>query len=537
MSSSRLAGKVLLPVSGVPLAVLCASRVMRNGLDLILATSVERSDDVLVDVLTNNEINVYRGSLDDVLSRFVGAINDLLDDDLVVRVTADNPFVDDGFVRSLVDNFCQQDLDYLGTSSPLDALPYGLSAEVMNVRAIRQADASTTSDYEREHVTPWIRNNLRADVVDGRKLLGNRDLSCLRCTVDTFDDYLRANEVFKCISANPVDVEWEELVSVLQKMEFSSEFHVPYRNKRRSIESVVALGTAQLGLDYGIANESGMPEKHDAILLVRNAIEYGVNWIDTARGYGLSEQRVGEALLDGWQSRTRVVTKLDPLTHLSAESSVSCVESAVSQSLFASMHALGVKKLDVLLLHRWQHRKSHKGKIWGLLVAQKKQGLINELGASIYNPDEAIEALSDMDVSHLQIPFNLLDHRWLDENFQKALSKRPDVRIHVRSVFLQGLLISDDNVWPAWDAESSERVIKINDLVKSLGRKNRTDLCVAYILAHDWVDSIVIGVETNEQLLNNLKAACEKPLTLEECNIVVDHLSDIPERLINPSQW
>lgn len=160
MSSSRLTGKVLLPVSGIPLAVLCASRVMRDGLDLVLATSVERSDDILVDVLISNDINVYRGSLDDVLSRFVGAVKDLHDDDLVVRLTADNPFVDAEFVHALVDDFCNQDVDYLGTSSPLDALPYGLSAEVMTVGSVRQADENAISDFDREHVTPWIRSSV-----------------------------------------------------------------------------------------------------------------------------------------------------------------------------------------------------------------------------------------------------------------------------------------------------------------------------------------------------------------------------------------
>ncbi len=320
-------------------------------------------------------------------------------------------------------------------------------------------------------------------------------------------------------------------------MEFSPEFHVPYRNDRMPIESVVALGTVQLGLDYGVANESGMPDKQKALSIVRNAIDYGVNWIDTARAYGLSEQRVGEALSAGWQSRTRIVTKLDPLNDLSEESSVSCVENAVQNSLLTSMHALNMKNLDILLLHRWQHRKSYQGQIWKILLEQKNQGLVKELGASIYTPDEAVEALSDMDVSHLQIPFNIFDHRWLGNDFKKALTNRPDVRIHVRSVFLQGLLINDEDIWPEWDVDATNRINQINGLVQSLDRKNRTDLCIAYVLGHDWVNSIVIGVETNEQLLDSLKIACEKPLTLNECNTVVKQLFGVPDRLLNPSQW
>jgi len=428
-------------------------------------------------------------------------------------------------------------IDYLGSLSPLDSLPYGLSAEIMTVDALRQADEKATSQYQREHVTPWIRENMRSDIVNGFNLLDQQDLSHLRCTVDTFDDYQYAAEIFKAKHINAIDSSWQQLINELQALSSTAEFHIPFRNKRNSIESVVALGTVQLGLDYGIANQSGMPGQQEAVSLVRNAIEHGVNWIDTARGYGLSEQRVGDALSAGWNSRTRVVTKLDPLGVLPEDATVTCIKSTVHESLLASLHALDMKKLDVLLLHRWAHRVSHQGEIWKWLLNQKAQGLINELGASIYSPEEAIEALSDMDVTHLQIPFNIFDQRWLGDNFQNALANRPDVRIHVRSVFLQGLLISDAEIWPDWDTAASGRVQQINELVQLLGRQSKADLCMAFVLAQDWVDAIVIGVETNKQLQDNLRLACEKPLTLEECNTVVKNLSGIPDRLINPSQW
>jgi spore coat polysaccharide biosynthesis protein SpsF len=419
----------------------------------------------------------------------------------------------------------------------LDALPYGLSAEAMTVGALRQAHENAISDYEREHVTPWIRENLRANIIDGNMLVGHQDLSHLRFTVDNFDDYLHVNKVFKSVDAEPVNVSWKSLIDGVRNMPSVPQFNIPYRINRGKIESVIALGTAQLGLEYGVSNKAGMPEPKETMSLIHSAIEHGVNWIDTARAYGSSEQRVGEALSAGWHSRTRVVTKLDPLTHLPDDASVSCIEASVHRSLLTSQNALGMKCLDVVLLHRCEHHSSHQGYIWKILKQQKEQGLINELGASIYKPAEAIEVLADKDVTHLQIPFNLFDHRWLDNSFQNALANRPDVRIHVRSVFLQGLLVSDAEIWPDWDAAASDRVKQINELVKLLGRQNRAELCIAFVLAQDWVDAIVMGVETNEQLQANLRLACEKPLTLDECNTIVENLFDIPERLINPSLW
>ena len=361
MSSSRLIGKVLLPVAGVPLAVLCALRIMRDGLDLVLVTSEEESDDVLADEAARYNIKIFRGSLNDVLSRFIGALEDLHKHDIVVRVTADNPVVDAAFIRSLVDLLDEKKFDYLGTSSPLDALPYGLSAEAMTVGALRQAHINAVSDYEREHVTPWIRENMRANIVDGHTLLGQQNLSHLRISIDNFDDYQRVNKLFNSVEGEPVDVPWKKLIDVAPDIPSMPKFNVPYHVNRGAIDSIIALGTAQLGLKYGVANKSGMPEPKESTTLIRSAIEHGVNWIDTARAYELSEQRVGEALSAGWISRSRVVTKLDPLLNLPDDASLLCIENSVHRSLLLSQTTLRLKCLDVVLLHRWMHHDSHQG--------------------------------------------------------------------------------------------------------------------------------------------------------------------------------
>lgn len=537
MSSSRLPAKVLLPIAGIPLAVLCAQRIARTGMDVVLATSDEKSDDVLVDESIKYKIRVCRGSLSNVLDRFAKAVKDLNDDDVVVRVTADNPVIDADFVHSLVKVFSQSDIDCLGTSSPLDGLPYGLSAEVMTVGALRLAHKKAGTSYEREHVTPWIHGHLRTQIVDGYVLTEQKDLSFLRCTVDTFDDYIRVNEVFSAPHIDAVRASWEDLINELEMLPSTPEFHVPYRTRRGSVESVISLGTVQLGLQYGIANQSGMPDALNATEIVRQAIEHGVSWIDTARGYGISEKRVGKALSSGWSSRTRLVTKLDPLAGIDEMYSTPCVKNAVKLSIFTSLNSLGISGLDVLLLHRWEHRTSNHGQIWETLLELKEQGLINELGASIYNPEEAMDALLDDNITHLQLPFNLLDQRWLKEDFQNALAKRKDVRIHVRSIFLQGLLVNDAKIWPDWDDEAHLRVAAIKALRRQFSRKNRADLCMAYVLAQDWIDSIVIGVETLQQLDQNLRMSCENPLSDIECQVMVDQLSDTSERLLNPSQW
>ena len=102
LSSSRLPAKMLLPVCGMPLIVLCARRATIYGVDVIVATSTDPSDDLLVQTLENYDIPFQRGDLNNVLDRFIQASNDLAEDDLVIRLTGDNPVVDGGFLDELL---------------------------------------------------------------------------------------------------------------------------------------------------------------------------------------------------------------------------------------------------------------------------------------------------------------------------------------------------------------------------------------------------------------------------------------------------
>jgi len=116
----------------------------------------------------------------------------------------------------------------------------------------------------------------------------------------------------------------------------------------------LVLGTVQLGLDYGIANRTGKPERAAALRLVRRAADAGITQFDTARAYGESEERLGEAL-DGRPVRT--ITKLSPLAELSARAGREEVRAAVDASITASLAALRRERIDCLLLHRAVRRR------------------------------------------------------------------------------------------------------------------------------------------------------------------------------------
>jgi len=500
---------------------------------VVVATSTDPSDDIIVSLLQKESINYVRGPLNDVLERFVLAVKDLPEQSIVVRLTADNLFPDGEFINEIVCSFIDNKLSYLATNSPIDGLPYGLSAEVFTVEVLRKASRFTYSGPDREHVTPWIRRNYSLGLFKPARLK-NFNLNHLRCTLDTLDDYLRLQKVFAGIN-DPVNTPWYELVDKLSTIPGEPTLRVPFKIVNETVHSKLTLGTAQLGMTYGAANITGQPSDSDAKILVREAIKHGITNIDTARAYGDAERRLGEALADGYAGRATVITKLNPCVNIDSKTSATL---AVEASVFRSCRELGASNLNVLLLHRWSQRFSHNETIWKRLIELKQEGVIRKLGVSVQSPGEMLEALEDPEITHVQLPFNILDWRWKAADIERVLAKRQDVVIHARSVLLQGILPADASFWPRLkNLDANDWINKINLVVSVLGRQNIKDLCYAYTLAQPWITSIVVGMENMKQLNDNILLLQKDPLTPDECSTVESMLASAPEELLNPSLW
>lgn len=156
MTSTRLPGKVLMPAAGRPLLAHHLERLSRTpGLDaIVLATTVNATDDLVVECAQSLGVTVFRGDEQDVLGRFAGAAA-LAEADLVVRVTADCPLIDPALVGRLITAFQEgQPLDYLSIDST--RYPRGLDAEIFPRRLLDEAAATATDPAEREHVTPYL---------------------------------------------------------------------------------------------------------------------------------------------------------------------------------------------------------------------------------------------------------------------------------------------------------------------------------------------------------------------------------------------
>lgn len=210
-SSNRLPAKSLLHVAGMPAVVLAARRAGNTGREVVVATSNDPSDDLLVSVLRNYQIPFFRGDLSNVLRRFVGATSNLEDDEIVVRLTADNLFPDGWFIDQMIEMFRNGRLNYLGSGSPECGLPYGMSAEITRAGLLREALASCHSPEDLEHVTPYIRRRYGEQGFLGLADIG---LSNYRCTIDTLDDYLNVAKIFQ-MTNDPVRVSCRQLLDLI----------------------------------------------------------------------------------------------------------------------------------------------------------------------------------------------------------------------------------------------------------------------------------------------------------------------------------
>jgi len=534
-TSIRLPRKALLQVAGYPSAILAALRASNREHKTILATSDDQSDNVLASEALKHGIATFRGPLHDVLARYFLAASGLPEDCIVVRLTADNVVPDGEFVDEMAREFALSGVEYLGMDPLLSRMPYGLGGEAFSVAALRNAHTTALSANDREHVGPWMKRNCRSKVFLP-KLAKNGDFSHLRCTIDDERDYNRMLRLFEQVT-DPLRIGYFELVRRLVALPDEPAFRVSSRRVSGVPHCEMTLGTAQLGMEYGAVNDVGRPSKADAVALVRRALIHGVTALDTARGYGEAEMVLGEAITRSWRSRVRLVTKLH-LSGVSTGASKVDVRRAVDESVDSSCRSLGTPRLDTLLLHDWKHYHAWGGAAWHRLLELQQQEKIGVLGASVYDTDDALAALRDSSIGHLQIPVNVLDWRWKAAGVDQAIAQRSDVIVHGRSAFLQGILLHSFDRWPAFvNFDSADCARKLSMLMKNFGRDSLADLCLAYVRSLPWLTSIVVGCETLPQLEENLRLFLRPALNREECSELERALPKAPPELLNPANW
>ena len=281
----------------------------------------------------------------------------------------------------------------------------------------------------------------------------------------------------------------------------------------------LGLGTVQLGLEYGISNKTGKPEAAEAVAILHAAADGGIDCFDTAAAYGDSEALIGGFIKESG-IRPKVCTKFSGLA--SAE-----------RELQESLEHLCVDKLDYFMLHKPE--QVFLPEFSEVLECLKRNPAVGKVGVSVYSAAEVTECLKYQEPPTclaLQIPFNIIDSRLITTGLLER-AKSCGVEIHARSIYLQGLLISDAPTKPP----GAEKHLKMLDsLAKELGISVK-ELCFLYVRDCPYIERFFIGCETVEQVKENLALYNLPKLPKGLIDKIPQILAGVPEKILNPSLW
>ncbi len=210
MNSSRLPGKILMPIGSKPLLKLVLDRVNLSKLidEVVVITTNNSIDNKIADFCLNNSIKCFRGEENDVLNRFYSA-SLVYNSSYYVRINSDCPFIDWNLIDECI-NFAGQNYDYIA-SILSNSFPIGQHVEVIKRKAINDANSFAMTKSDREHVTPYIYNN--PDKFSLYSITSDLDLSAYRLTIDYPEDLIMASSLLeKCNSDIPP---YNEIISLL----------------------------------------------------------------------------------------------------------------------------------------------------------------------------------------------------------------------------------------------------------------------------------------------------------------------------------
>ena len=218
MSSSRLPGKVLRKILNKPLLELQVERIMeaKNFDKLIVITSSKSSDDIIGQFCKYRKILIFRGSLYDVLDRFYQAAKQY-NAQHIIRLTADCPLIDPGIIDNIVQLHLNNNFDY-SSNVMQRTFPDGLDVEVMTFNTLKQAWLNAKSKYQREHVTPWVHQNIEKFKIGHYKY--QHDLSRLRWTVDYAEDLIFIKQVYDKLYQHNPKFTWLDVLQYLKQQEY-----------------------------------------------------------------------------------------------------------------------------------------------------------------------------------------------------------------------------------------------------------------------------------------------------------------------------
>lgn len=288
----------------------------------------------------------------------------------------------------------------------------------------------------------------------------------------------------------------------------------------------LGLGTVQFGLDYGIANYAGHTPIAEVKEIIRIAEQNGIRVLDTAAGYGTSEESLGYALPEVHQFK--IVTKTPSFNAAITREHCDLLKS----TFYKSLKKMNCQRLYGLLMHNANDLSQING---GYLLEQllffKNSGLVEKIGVSVYTAEQIDKVLDIFIPDLIQLPLNVFDQRLIHSGHLKQLKSR-GVEIHVRSVFLQGLLLMGLEKIPPFFNSIRTHIQAYQQFLKEAGI-SAVSAAIMFAEAQKEVDCVLVGVDNHTQLQEILAGHSISPKHITNIN----KFAVANEFYLNPSNW
>lgn len=288
-----------------------------------------------------------------------------------------------------------------------------------------------------------------------------------------------------------------------------------------NIGNKLVIGTVQFGMNYGINNRVGQTSMDEVQQILDFGENCGITMLDTAVGYGDSEKRLGLVGVKQW----KVITKIPKVPDDCVE-----VDKWVRETIEQSLEFLKISQLYAVLFHTPSQLLGPNGKqLYDSVNQMKSDGIIQNIGISIYSPEELDLILPKFSFDIVQAPFNLIDRRISTSGWLKKLHDM-GVEIHVRSVFLQGLLLMQKDQRPSYFDTWNTLWREYDKWLNNTGISPLA-ACLNHVLHFSEISKLIVGVDSLQNLTEIVNAVHQTVPSLPE-TLISNDLG-----LINPSFW
>jgi aryl-alcohol dehydrogenase-like predicted oxidoreductase len=290
------------------------------------------------------------------------------------------------------------------------------------------------------------------------------------------------------------------------------------------MNSKLILGTVQFGLNYGINNTIGKMSEDKVFELLENAYDLGIKTLDTAEAYGNAHSVISNFHKQS-KKRFNIISKYSSSNF---DYPIDLVE-----RIQAHCSNFNVNYLEGYMFHSYNDFKMNINNDPNVLDNIKNSGLVKKIGVSVYSNDEIESLLNFKNINLIQLPFNLFDNEYQRKEILEKAKKR-NIEIHTRSVFLQGLFFKNINTLNTILLPLKNDLIELGLILKNYNI-DMNSLALNYAINKPYIDKVLIGVDSLEQLKNNIKATesiCDKSIYRK-----IDCINVENTKLLNPSNW